>query len=101
MWSHLYELKSYVRSNSVLIVNYAERQRKGLRALTSAVESAVNHVVNHRMNKKQQMRWTRVGAHKLLQVRTAVINGEFDDLMKPGPATHQAANDSTCIPLAA
>lgn len=41
------------------------------------MESAVNQVISKRMVKKQQMRWTKHGAHPLLQVRTRVLN---DDL---------------------
>ncbi len=42
----------------------------------SFVESAVNQV-NKRMVKRQQMRWTKRGAHLFLQIRTRVLN---DDL---------------------
>jgi hypothetical protein len=37
----------------------------------------VNQVVSKRMVKQQQMRWTKKGAHLLLQVRSEVLN---DDL---------------------
>jgi hypothetical protein len=37
----------------------------------------VNQVVSHRMAKKRQMRWTDEGAHCMVQVRVAVLNGEF------------------------
>jgi hypothetical protein len=36
---------------------------------TALVESTVNWVISKRMVKKQQVRWTRHGAHYLLQVR--------------------------------
>jgi hypothetical protein len=36
-----------------------------------------NFLVNRRRNKSQQMRWSRPGAHLLLQVRCAVCNGTF------------------------
>ena len=41
------------------------------------VESAVNQVISKRMVKKQQMRWSKRGAHLLLQVRTKVLNEEL------------------------
>jgi hypothetical protein len=41
------------------------------------VESAVNQVISKRFVKKQQMRWTKKGAHLLLQVRTKVLNKEL------------------------
>ena len=38
-------------------------------------EGTANFLVNRRMNKLQQMRWSRDGADRLLQVRCAVYNG--------------------------
>ncbi len=38
------------------------------------MESTVNQVVSKRMVKNQQMRWTERGTHRLLQVRTRVVN---------------------------
>ncbi|MDD2708668.1 MAG: hypothetical protein PHV34_11820, partial [Verrucomicrobiae bacterium] len=35
-------------------------------------------VIDKRMSKKQQMRWTPFGAHQLLQVRTKVLNDEWE-----------------------
>ena len=58
-------------------MNYGARYYKGLPISSSIAESAVNQVVSHRMAKKQQMRWTDEGAHCLVQVRVAVLNGEF------------------------
>jgi len=54
-----------------------ERYRSGLRVTTTLAESAVNSLVGKRMVKKQQMRWSRHGARKLMQVRTAELNGEL------------------------
>ena len=65
------------------VTNYRRRQRDGLRAATSLVESSVNSLVNHRMNKRRQMRWSEHGAQQLLQVRTAVVTGEFERLSLP------------------
>jgi hypothetical protein len=47
--------------------------------LLGKVESTVNQVISKRFVKRQQMRWTPVGAHLLLQVRTLVLNGELRD----------------------
>ncbi|MGD9201456.1 MAG: ISKra4 family transposase, partial [Chitinispirillia bacterium] len=41
------------------------------------VESAVNEVISRRMKKKQQMRWTKEGAHLLLQVRIKTLNNNL------------------------
>jgi hypothetical protein len=35
----------------------------------------VNRVIERRMTKKQQMRWSRRGAHLLVQIRVAVLSG--------------------------
>ena len=42
---------------------------------TALTEGTANFLVNRRMNKSQQMRWSRRGADRLLQVRCAVYNG--------------------------
>jgi hypothetical protein len=50
--------------------NYAERRRYGERVSTGFVESTVNTVVGKRFGKRQQMRWSKQGAHLMLQTRT-------------------------------
>jgi hypothetical protein len=65
----------YLRSQSAHLVDYAERHRAGLRVGTSLTEGTANFLVNRRMAKSQQMRWSRRGADRLLQVRCAVYNG--------------------------
>jgi hypothetical protein len=42
-------------------------------------ESAVNQIISKRFVKKQQMKWSKRGAHLLLQVRTHVLNGDLRD----------------------
>jgi hypothetical protein len=44
---------------------------------SSRAEGTVNHLVNARMNKRRQIRWSPRGAHHVLQVRAAVLNGRF------------------------
>src|SRR3954449_8023860 len=65
----------YLRSQSAYLVDYAERHRAGLRVGTALTEGTANFLVNRRMAKAQQMRWTRRGADRLLQVRCALYNG--------------------------
>jgi hypothetical protein len=74
----LHKLKHYVDGQSGWLINYSRRQRAGLRVSTSTAESAVGVVIDQRMNRRNQMRWSAGGAHHLLQVRTAVLNGTFD-----------------------
>src|SRR5687767_1143676 len=65
----------YLTSQSVWLVNYAERHRTGLRVGTSLTEGTANFLVNRRMNKSQQMRWSRRGAD--LRLQCAGFNGKL------------------------
>jgi hypothetical protein len=71
------EFKTYIFNNQAFITNYGERYRNGERISTGFVESTVNQVISKRMVKKQQMRWSKEGAHLLLQVRTKVLDGDW------------------------
>jgi len=56
---------------------------------TAFVESAVNQIISKRFVKKQQMRWTKRGAHLLLQIRTRVLDDGLHELFRrwyPGMA---------------
>lgn len=78
MLKYVQELETYIRNNAGSIVTYGERYRNGERISTAFVESTINQVISKRMVKKQQMQWTPEGAHLLLQVRTAVLNEEWE-----------------------
>ena len=71
------EFQQYIESNSHFIPNYGERQRHGEAISTAFAESTVNECISKRMVKKQQMRWTKRGAHLLLQVRVKALNQEL------------------------
>ena len=73
------EFTTYIANNQAFIPNYGDRYRYGEMISTAFAESTVNQVVSKRMVKKQQMRWTRRGAHLLLQVRTQVLNDDWRD----------------------
>lgn len=76
------EFYTFIERNRAFIPNYGERYRNGERISTGFVESTVNQVVSKRMVKKQQMRWSQRGAHLLLQIRTRVLNGEWEDVFR-------------------
>jgi hypothetical protein len=57
--------------------NYGERYRYGERISTGFVESTVNQVISKRFCKRQQMQWTKRGAHLLLQMRVKTLNQEL------------------------
>jgi hypothetical protein len=71
------EFHGYISANEAFIPNYGDRHRYGEVISTAFVESTVKEVISKRFVKKQQMRWTKKGAHLLLQVRSQVLN---DDL---------------------
>src|SRR5215470_5543872 len=65
----LSELRTYIGNNRDLIPNYGQRYHQGEAIATGFVESTVNQVVSKRFCKKQQMQWSKPGAHLLLQTR--------------------------------
>jgi hypothetical protein len=70
----LHEFDQYIRTNQSSIPNYGDRYRNE-EAISSAIaESTVNQIVSKRFVKKQQMRWTKQGAHLLLQIHTRVLD---------------------------
>jgi hypothetical protein len=72
------EFHTYIENNQGFIPNYGERYRHGERISTGFVESTVNQVISKRFCKKQQMARTPRGAHLLLQIRTRVLNGDWE-----------------------
>jgi hypothetical protein len=73
-------LATYIANNAAAIVNYSRRWDNGERISTAFVESTVNLVISRRFAKKQQMQWSKVGAHRLLQTRTKTLDGTLRDL---------------------
>ena len=76
------ELHTYVQRNQGFIPNYGERYRNGERIASGCVESAVNRVISKRMVKQQQMGWSQRGAHLLLQIRTRVLDEEWENMFR-------------------
>jgi hypothetical protein len=70
-------LHEYLKNNGMSLTNYAYAYRHGLRISSAPAESGMAHPVNQRMGKKQSMRWSAEGAHQLLQVRCAVLDGQL------------------------
>ncbi|MBV9688904.1 MAG: ISKra4 family transposase [Ktedonobacteraceae bacterium] len=70
----LHELDHYIRTNQSSIPNYGDRYRNGEPISSALAESSVNQMISKRFVKKQQMRWTKRGAHLLLQVRARVLD---------------------------
>jgi len=71
------ELQTYIDNNEDALIDYGQRYRAGKPISTSPAEGTVNQLVSARMNKRMQMRWSPCGAHRVLQVRAAVLDGRF------------------------
>jgi hypothetical protein len=76
------EFDTYVRINYAFIPNYGERWRNQGEIATGFVESAVNQIVSKRFAKRQQMQWTKKGAHLLLQTRTWVLDNRLERMFQ-------------------
>ena len=71
---------TYLNSNVESLIDYRTWQCAGARISTGFVESSINRIVGRRMCKSQHMRWSRVGAHSVVQLRVALLNQEFHEL---------------------
>ncbi len=71
------ERRRYIENNEGALIDDGQRSRAGKPISTSRAEGTVNQLVNARMNKRRQMRWSPRGAHRVLQVRAAVLDGRF------------------------
>jgi hypothetical protein len=84
-------LVTYIGNNVAAITDYAEGWDHGEIISTAFAESTVNLVVSRRFAKKQQMQWSKKGAHLLLQTRTRTLDGTLHDLFtrwfRPCPPT--------------
>jgi hypothetical protein len=78
----LWDLQAFLRANESSLINYGERYRRGERISTAVVESMVNRVIGRRMAKKQQMCWSRRGAHLPAQIRVAVLDGRLPGVFR-------------------
>ena len=75
--AHCTELRGYIGNDEGALIDYGRRHRDGQPISTSRAEGTVNHLVAARMNKRRQMRWSPRGAHRVPQVRAAVLDGRF------------------------
>jgi hypothetical protein len=75
-------LRTYIVNNRHVIPNYGERYRHGEAIATGLVASTVNEVVSKRFCKKQQMQWSKEGAHLLLQTRVRTLDGELSAIFQ-------------------
>ena len=85
------DFDGYLDANAASIPNYGERYRAGEAISSAPAESIVNTLIARRMVKRQQMRWTPHGAHRVLQIRARVLDNALGDDFKrwyPNLALH-------------
>lgn len=82
LFRYLQEFETYINRNEAYLPNFGDRWHNGEAISTGFVESTVNQVISKRFVKKQQMRWTKSGAHLLLQMRILVLNEELSHQWK-------------------
>ena len=93
-------LATYIDNNAAAIVDYSERWDHGEIISTAFAEATVDLVISRRFAKKQQMQWSKKGAHRLLQTRTRTLDGTLRDLFTTWyPA--MPANEFQAAPFAA
>ena len=93
LWRQVAGLLGYLGRNEAALVPYAARRERGEPIATSFVESAVDEIIAWRMTKKRQMRWSRATVQRLLDVRTAVLNGTLEDAFRRRHPGFRPAND--------
>ena len=85
----LAELAAYLRNQGGRLA-YAEFRSRGLDIGSGRVESACKHVVAGRM-KRSGMLWSDDGAQEVLSLRTAYLNGWWDELWAAKPLISKKA----------
>jgi len=71
-------LTNYISNNKNHIVDYHKRKIDGLIFCSQTAETTVNNVINARQ-KNQQMRWSRDGAHSVIQIRTSDYSKKWNE----------------------
>lgn len=71
------DLPRHLVNNAGSRIDYGERYRSKLPISTSRADGWVDEIANARMAKKQRMRGSPQGAHRIAVVRAAVLGGRL------------------------
>jgi hypothetical protein len=71
------DLRCYLSNNRDSLIDYGKPYRSKLPVSTSRAEGCVDEIANARMAKKQRMRWSPQGAHRISTVRAAALDGRL------------------------
>ena len=100
LWKTIQEFNTYIDYNQAYVVCYADRYKHGEHISTGFVESTVNELISKIMAKQQQMRWTKKGAHLLLQLRVKTLNDELREVFCKWYPGLQPINDDVTLKVA-
>jgi hypothetical protein len=71
------DLRRYLANNIGSLIDYGERHRSKMPSSTSRAEGCVDEIANARVAKKQRVRWSPQGAHRVGVVHAAVLDGRL------------------------
>lgn len=74
----LNELKQYIVSNALKIVDYDSRKKKNLIFSSNMAECTVESLINQRCKGKQHMQWSREGVQPILQIRASAASNDWE-----------------------
>ena len=77
LWDHCSDLKTYVPNSEAAIIDYSRHHRSRMPVASSAAEGCVDEIANTRMGKKQRMRWSPRGAHRVVTLRAAMLDNRL------------------------
>jgi hypothetical protein len=83
LWAHCADLKTYVGNSEAAIIDYSRRYYSKLPVASSVAEGCVDEIANSRMGKKQRMRWSPRGAHRVVTVRAAMLDNRLHRQITP------------------
>jgi hypothetical protein len=78
LW-HCNELRGYLANNETALIDYGTRYRTSAPISSSRAEGCVDEIANARMAKRQRLRWSPRGAHRVALVRAALLDGQSRD----------------------
>lgn len=76
------KLYNYLDNNRDKIVNYEQRNKKGMTFTSSLAESTVESLINQRCKGQKHMRWSREGLNPVLQLRAAIHSDSWNTQWK-------------------
>ena len=59
------------------MLNYQERDKKGLVYISQLAESTINNLINEHQKHDKRMQWSREGADAILQIRSSKQSNDW------------------------